>query len=111
VVLQRQRPEQAVETIISEVKKRKYSITTYSRACLRNLALSCAVKAALIDVDPDVDIRTEGANVFVHTRACGREKEKRAWDVRRIAESIDGVQKVEVNVTENLFLQMANSCR
>ncbi|MBF0564360.1 MAG: cytidylate kinase-like family protein [Nitrospirae bacterium] len=111
IIREKDRPEQAIQTIISEVKKRRYHTTTYSVSCLKKLALSCRVKAALVDIDPEIAIRTDGATVFVHTRACGRDKEKRAVDVKKIAQTVTGVESVEVDVTEDLFLQMANSCR
>lgn len=90
----------AVETIVEAVKQGHYQPMTYSLACLERLELACRVKAALVELDPEVEVEVEGDTVKLRTQAARRGEEKRLEELRQKAIS-EGVQEVEVEVLED----------
>ncbi len=103
--------EKAVEIITSTVRHRKFQPMTYSIKLLKNIELSCRVKAHLIDIDPDIEVRSEDGNVHVHTKASGRAMKKNAETIEERAAKLPGVVSVEVHMSEDLFDRIAGEMR
>jgi len=84
--------EKAVELVTSTVRQKKFQAMTYSTRLMKNIELSCRVAATLIDIDPDIRVRSEDGNVHVHTKVVG-------------------VESVEVHMSEDLFDRIAGDMR
>ncbi|MDI6790674.1 MAG: cytidylate kinase-like family protein [Thermodesulfobacteriota bacterium] len=99
--------EDAVETIISTVKHKKFQPMTYSLNCMKDVALSCHLKAVLINTDSTIQLKSHKGTVFVYTRALKRKKQRQVLDFKERIMAIDGVEHVEVYTEKDLFLTMA----
>ncbi|MBF0565111.1 MAG: cytidylate kinase-like family protein [Nitrospirae bacterium] len=103
--------EDVVKNISSEALLNRYWRTTYSVNCLKNIALAYSVKASLLDVDRDVNVRASIGNVFIHTRALQREREKRIAVVKKATQGIEGIENLEVIITEDIFAKYVETYR
>ena len=95
--------EDAVETIASTAKHKKFQPMTYSLNCMKNIALSCKIKAAFIDIDPKMEIKSEKGTVYVFTGAFKRKKQDRLIVFKQEIEKLEGVEHVEVYVKKEIF--------
>lgn len=99
--------DDAVETIISTVKHKKFQPMTYSLNCAKNIALSCRVRAALVDTDPTIKVRSDEGTVYVYSKVLRRKKQKGILDFKARLMKIPGVEHVEVYVEKDLFSSIA----
>ena len=65
---------------------------------MEDLALAAEVRAALVDLEPDVDVVASKGRVQVHTAALLTRERGVATDIEVIAKSITGVKDVTVGV-------------
>lgn len=103
--------EDAVETIIETAGHKKFHPNTYSMNCMQNIALSCRVKAALVERDPKIEVKSDKGNVFVYTRKMKRKSQKQILDFKiEILKlgGVENVQNVEVYTDEKSFLNFAH---
>jgi hypothetical protein len=103
--------QKAVDIITSTVKDKKFQPMTYSIRLLKNIELSSRVKASLIDIDPEITVRSEDGNVHVHTKALGKAMKKNVEIIKDRTEKLDGVKSVEVHMSEDLFESIAGGMR
>ena len=103
--------EKAVEIITSTVKHKKFQPMTYSIKLIKNIELSCRVAANLIDVDPDIRVRSEDGKVHIHTKASGRAMKKNVAVIEEKTMKLPGVVSVEVHMAEDLFERIAGEMR
>jgi len=99
--------EDAVEMIVNTAGHKKFHPNTYSMNCLKNIALSCRVKAALIDKDVNVEVKSDKGNVFVYTKSMKRKNHKTRLAFKEEIMKIDGVENVEVYGDKKSFLNFA----
>jgi cytidylate kinase len=92
----------AVGTITETVKQDRYKPMTYSLQCMENLDLSSRVRAALVDLDPEVAVKAKKGEIQIRTRAGGRAKEKRLKETQQRVGKIEGVKKVEIETVTDL---------
>ena len=103
--------ENAVEIITGTVKHKKFQPMTYSIMMMKNIELSCRVTANLIDIDPDIRVRSENGKVHIHTKASGRAMKKNVEIIRERTTNLTGVASVEIHMSEDLFERMAGDMR
>jgi cytidylate kinase len=106
--------DDAVETIVNTAGHKKYQPNTYSINCMKNIALSCRVEAALIDKDPGIEVISDKGNLFVYARALKRKSQKQALAFKEEIMNIDGVEHVEVYRDKENFNKCATgntSCK
>jgi len=99
--------EDAVETIVDTAGHKKFHPNTYSLSCLKNIALSCRVKAALIDKDIHVEVKSDKGNVFVYTRKLKRKNQKQGLAFKEEIMKIEAVENVEIYSDKKSFLNFA----
>lgn len=99
--------EDAVETIIDTASHKKFHPNTYSISCLQNIALSCRVKAVLIERDPKVEVKSDKGNVFVFTKTMKRRNQKQVLAFKDEIMKLEGVAHVEVYSDKKSFLNFA----
>lgn len=100
--------EDAIEIIVNTVKHKKFQPMTYSLECMKNSALSCRIRAALIDMDPKIEVRSDKGSVFLYTNAIKRKKQKEGLTLKQRVMAMDGVKHVEAYGDKKLFLQAAH---
>jgi cytidylate kinase len=91
----------AVDIVAETVRHDRYRPMTYSMTCMRNVEVAHRVKAALVDLDTDVDAQAENGTVRVRIRGGG--KANRVEEVRTRALALDGVETVEVLAIQDLL--------
>ena len=99
--------QDAVETIINTAHHKKYQPNTYSINCMKNIALSCRVRAALIDKNPEVEVKSDKGNVYVFAKAIKRKNQEKALAFKQGILKIEGVEHVEVYGQKGIFLNFA----
>ena len=67
---------------------------------LRDLALSCKVKSALLDLDHNVTVTSEYGNVVVFTKGDERKAGKLEKKIVSLASEIEGIHNMEVRAGE-----------
>jgi cytidylate kinase len=103
--------DKAVDIITGTVRLKKFQPMTYSKKLLKNIELSCRVAAHLVDLDPDVRVRSENGNVHVFAKASGKAKAKNSEIIRERVLSLSNVKTVDVHVSEDLFERIAGQMR
>jgi cytidylate kinase len=90
--------EDAVDVICNTVALDTFRTTPESQQAMEDLCIAAEVKAALMDMKPDVDVVASNGIVQVHTAALLTEGEELTKDIEAIAKSVEGVKEVKVGV-------------
>ncbi len=90
--------ENAVDIICSTASLDCFKTTPESQMEVDNLALAAEVKAAVIDLKPDIDVWASDGIVFIMTRAREFEEESLIKDIKEISKDIPGLKDVKVQV-------------
>jgi len=91
--------DDAVDLICHAAGLEQFKTTVASQQAMEDLVLSSKVKAALIDLKPDVQVTAKAGKVLVGTRSTLVHEPEMKKEMERIAESIPGVKSVEIQVT------------
>jgi cytidylate kinase len=90
--------DDAVDVICKTVALDTFRTTPASQQAMEEIAIGAQVKAALMDLEPDVDVVASEGTVRIHTAALLVEGERLIKDIEAIAKSVDGVKEVLVGV-------------
>ncbi|OGL47393.1 MAG: hypothetical protein A2161_11690 [Candidatus Schekmanbacteria bacterium RBG_13_48_7] len=101
----------AVQIIVDTVNSKKFQPMTYSKKCMENYDLSSRVRALLIEIDPEIRVRSESGDVYIYTKAHSRTIEKNTSIIKQKIEGLEGVKSVNIHVTEDVFQNMAGTMR
>lgn len=102
---------QAAALIAEAAGHQRFRPMTFSRQLLGDKALAAAVRATLVDHDPEARVSAAGGLVKITVQAVRREQEKKLLAVRQAAAAVPGVEAVEVEVIEDFFRAAAESMR
>ena len=100
--------EDAVETIINAANHKKYQPNTYSINCMKNIALSCRIRAVLIDKHFSIEVKSDKGNVYVYSKALKRKNQKQGLAFKQEIMKIDGVKHVEVYSKRKTFWDLSH---
>jgi len=100
--------QDAVETVINTARHKKYQPNTYSINCLKNIALSCRIKAALADRHPNIEVKSDKGNVYVLAKVIKRKNQEKALAFKQEILQIEGVEHVEVYGQKEAFLNFSH---
>lgn len=90
--------EDAASVIRNTVALDTFQTTPESQKALDDLAIGAQVRAALMDLAPDIDVVVSGGIVQIHTAALLYKGEGIIDDILAIAKSIEGVKEAKVGV-------------
>nr|HID59368.1 cytidylate kinase-like family protein [Desulfobacterales bacterium] len=90
--------DDAVDIICHTVGLERFHTTPESQKAMDDLFVASEVKAALIDLKPDVEVSASDGRVFVRTKASLLEEEKLVPDIEKVAKTIPGVKEVSIQV-------------
>lgn len=93
----------AVKAIVETIGHRRYKPMTYSVGRLRAEDLSSRVRVALLDLDPEVDVRSGGGHVNVRLKSSGVIRSRRIRVARERASRVEGVKDVKVEIVEDVL--------
>ncbi|HUV49958.1 MAG TPA: cytidylate kinase-like family protein [Anaerolineae bacterium] len=100
--------EAALETIISTVKHKKFQPMTYSLRCMKNVAMSCRVRATLADIDSKMQVKSDEGTVYTYTKAIKKKAQDKVLEMKQKAMRIEGVKHIEVFIDYDLFTKVAH---
>jgi cytidylate kinase len=90
--------EEAVEIICRTQALDRYRTTPESQRRLDDLALGARVRAALMEIRPDIEGRAEDGRVLVTAKAREAEERQLCQQIEGIVRAIPGVEEVEIHV-------------
>jgi cytidylate kinase len=90
--------EDAVGIICHTVGLKRFQTTPESQKEMDDAVLASEVKAALIDLKPDIETSAKNGKVIVHTKAHESQEVKLIEEMEEIAKKVPGVKEVLVDV-------------
>jgi cytidylate kinase len=88
--------DDAVHIIRETLALDLFKTSPESQQQMEDLSLAAEVRAALVDLEPDVDVIASKGNVQIHTAALLTRERGVANEIEVIAKSIEGVKKITV---------------
>jgi len=92
--------EGAIQLICEAASQEAFRLKEQDLQKLRDLALSCKVKSALLDLDHNVTVTSEYGNVVVFTKGEERKARKLEKKIMSLASEIEGIHNMEVRSGE-----------
>lgn len=100
--------EDVLETIISTVKHKKFQPMTYSLRCMKNVAMSCRVRATLVDIDSKMQVKSDEGTVYIYTKAVKKKAQDKVLEMKQKVMRLEGVKHVEVYIDYDLFAKVSH---
>jgi cytidylate kinase len=88
--------DDAVDMICDTVSKEQFKTTPESQRMIEDLALSAALKKALIEVDPDMAVCVDNQVAYVETQAAIAAEGQVVKEIREITDTFDGISDVKI---------------
>ncbi|MBW1722449.1 MAG: cytidylate kinase-like family protein [Deltaproteobacteria bacterium] len=89
--------EDAVDFICQAAQREAFNPTPESQQKMDDLALSCLIKAELVEHFPDVAVTSEYGNVLVYAKGGDRQLQKLRKKTRELRQHIEGINNLEVH--------------
>ena len=90
--------EDAVDIICHTAGLKQFQTTPESQRAIEDLAIAARVKAALINVRPDLQVSAKDGVVFVKTEAPIIHERSLVEEIREISKGIAGVREMKINI-------------
>lgn len=100
--------EHALETIISTVEHKKFQPMTYSLRCMKNVAMSCRIRATLADIDSKMQVKSDEGTVYIYTKAVKKKAQDKVLEIKQKVMRLEGVKQVEVYIDYGLFAKVSH---
>lgn len=100
--------EGALETIISTVEHKKFQPMTYSLRCMKNVAMSCRIRATLADIDSKMQVKSDEGTVYIYTKAVKKKAQDKVLEIKQKVMRLEGVKHVEVYIDYGLFAKVSH---
>jgi hypothetical protein len=91
--------DDAVDIICHKIGTKHFQTTPQSQQQIEDLSLAAEVKAALIDLKPDIEVMAHRGGVRVTTASSLTQQSKLEKEIRVIAEKIPEIKSLEINLT------------
>jgi cytidylate kinase len=91
--------DDAAELICRTAGLKQFATTPESLKTIRDLALAAEVKAALMDIQYDIEVQAEGGHVFVQTHASPAIRQQLSDQIQAIVGRIEGVKDMTLKLT------------
>jgi cytidylate kinase len=88
--------DDAIQIICETLALDHFKTSPESQQHMEDLALAAEVRAAIVDLEPDVDVVASQGNVQVHTAALLTRERGIINDIEVVAKSIEGVKEITV---------------
>jgi len=88
--------EGAVDIICLTAGFKAFQTTFESQKALDELVMAASVKAALIELKPDIEVMAKDGNVIIGTRSTLIQHPEVATEMEAIAKSVSGVKSVQI---------------
>jgi cytidylate kinase len=95
--------ENAVDIICNAAKLEQFQATPESRLAMENLALSAEVKAALIEINPTIEVSADNGKVYVKAKISESLQQDMEKTLKDHIWAVRGVKEVHINITPVAF--------
>jgi hypothetical protein len=95
----------AVDIICHTAGMKQFQTTAESQQAMANLALAAEVKAALIDLNPGIDVSAENGKVFVKARISEALGQEMTSVIEDHARAVRGVKDVQIETAPIAFYE------
>jgi cytidylate kinase len=102
--------EEAAALIADTARQRRFKPMTYSVKQYRDYALASRVRAVLVEIDPEVVVHADDGVIHIEAKAVAKKGDKVAL-IKQRALAVPHVEKVEVDVIDDIFARAAVSMR
>ena len=89
----------AVDLICRTVGLKQFQTTPESQKAIDDLALAFKVRAALVDLERDIDVSASGGLVTLNASAQLTQKQELVTNLEKITKTVQGVKEVNITVT------------
>jgi cytidylate kinase len=86
----------AVDMICDCVSKEQFRTTPESQRMIEDLALSAALKKALIDVEPDIEVCVDNHTAYVETQASIFAEKQLVEEIREVTDTFEEISDVKI---------------
>jgi cytidylate kinase len=90
--------EDAVDIICHTAGLKQFQTTPESQRAIEDLAVAARVKAALVNVRPDMQVSAKDGIVFVKTEAPIIHERSLVEEIQEISKGIAGVREIKINI-------------
>jgi hypothetical protein len=90
--------EDAVDIICHTAGLKQFQTTPESQRAIEDLAIAARVKAALINVRPDLQVSAKDGVVFVKTEAPIIHERSLVEEIQEISKGIAGIREMKINI-------------
>ena len=97
--------EDAVDIICHTVTMKQFQTTPESQQALENLSLSAEVKAALIELNPAVEVCAENGIVYIKAKVAESLRQDMETTLKNHAWAVRGVKEVHIGVAPISFYE------
>ncbi len=94
--------EDAADMICRVVEQERFRTSKEAQKAVEDMALAAEVKAALIDIKSDVEVKASDGFVRVETRAPVEEQKELVGEMEKIVKSIPGVKHFDIKVLQRV---------
>ena len=91
--------DDAAEVICRTVAFKQFETTPASRKAIHNLALAAEIKAALMDIQYDIEVQVDDGHVFVQTHASPAIQQELREQIQAIVGRIAGVKETTIKLS------------
>ncbi len=102
---------QAAEEIAVTASQKKYQPMSYSIQTAKNIELSYRVKAQLVELDPEIQVRCQSGNVHLQVKCSDRDRERKERLVQERMQEIEDVESIEIQILEDPLDRIAGTMR
>ena len=88
--------DDAVDTICHAAGLKSFQTTAQSRKAMDDLYLACEVKAQVVHLKPDMEVRADGGKVFVRIKVPHSGEQDLSARIKEIAGKVSGVSEIRV---------------
>jgi cytidylate kinase len=92
----------ATDIICHTVRLEQFKATPESQKSLDNMLIAAKVKAAVVDVKPDIEVFSENGTVLIKAKYSKFKDEAMIHKIEEIAKSVPGVRNVEFDLFAHL---------
>ncbi|MCI4626191.1 MAG: cytidylate kinase-like family protein [Candidatus Magnetoovum sp. WYHC-5] len=104
--------EDAANYIAESVANKRFQSMTYSTGLVKKLDLTFRIKAAIIHIDANIDVKIEEDNVIINTKVSReKEKEKRAMLIQEILKNFEEIKTCDIVTEVDYFSSLSSSLR
>jgi len=91
-------PDDAVDIVCHNVGLKQFQTTPETLQEMEDLCLAAEVKAALVELKPDIEVSAQNGSVLVLTKAPAYKESILIRDLEKVGKTVPGVEEINIDV-------------